>query len=167
MSRLLGRPLAALTLVAVLGLAGCTGESPAPGPVESDTPPVSASPSSTATSTPVAPAAPALVPGGTAAQNLPFFAQVVSGVWSGPDQVAGRAYIDALVAAGFDKAAMQVTSDRTTVDNPAESIEFSVRMGDQCLVGQVGPSIGNPVTAVLPGLSSGGCLIGQTRAIDW
>ncbi|MCY1717453.1 hypothetical protein OVA26_10895 [Microbacterium sp. SL62] len=165
MSRLLGRPLAALTLVAVLGFAGCTGESPAPGPVDSATPSVSASPSST--STPTTPAAPALVPGGTAAQNLPFFTQVVSGVWSGPDQVAGRAYIDALAAAGFDKAAMQVTPDRTTVDNPAESIEFSVRIGDQCLVGQVGPSIGNPVTAVLPGLSSGGCLIGQTRAIDW
>ena len=165
MSRLLGRPLAALTLVAVLGLAGCTGESPSPGPAKSDTPSASASPSSS--STPTTPSAPALIPGGTAAQNLPFFTQVVSGVWSGPDQVAGRAYIDALVAAGFDKAAMQVTPDRTTVDNPAESIEFSVRIGDQCLVGQVGPSIGNPVTAVLPGLSSGGCLIGQTRAIDW
>ncbi|KZE41717.1 hypothetical protein AVW09_02970 [Microbacterium sp. T32] len=88
-------------------------------------------------------------------------------VWGGPDQVAGRAYIDALVGAGFDKAAMQVTPDQTTIGNPAESIEFSVRLGADCLVGQVGPSIGDPVTAVLPGLSTGGCLIGETRAIDW
>lgn len=164
MSRLLGRPFAALTLVAVLGLAGCTGESPAPGPVETTAP--SASAVESVSPTPSA-ATPTLVPGGTAAQNLPFFTQVVAGVWSGPNQVAGRAYIDALTAAGFDKAAMQVTADQTTVNNPAESIEFSVRIGDECLVGQVGPSIGNPVTAVLPGLSSGGCLIGQTRTIDW
>ncbi|MDQ1113906.1 hypothetical protein QE418_003354 [Microbacterium testaceum] len=165
MSRLLGRPLAALTLVAVLGLAGCTGQSPTPGPIETTEP--SASVVDTPSSAPTAAATPTLVAGGTAAENLPFFTQVVRGVWSGPNQVAGRAYIDALAAAGFDKAAMQVTADQTTVDNPAESIEFSVRLGDQCLVGQVGPSIGNPVTAVLPGLSSGGCLIGQTRAIDW
>ena len=46
-----------------------------------------------------------------------------------PSSVAGRAYIDALVAAGFDKAAMQVTPDQTTVGNPAESIQFSVRWG--------------------------------------
>jgi len=148
----------------VLGLAGCTGESPAPDPVETTAPSATPSASSPA---PTPEAAPALVPGGTAAQNLPFFAQVVGGVWAGPDQSQGRAYIDALTAAGFDKGAMQVTPDRTTIDNPAESIEFSVRLGDECLVGQVGPSIGNPVTTVLPGLSSGGCLIGQTRSIDW
>ena len=66
-----------------------------------------------------------------------------------------------------DKGAMQVTPDESTIGNAAESIEFSVRLGDACLVGQVGPSIGNAVTTVLPGLSSGGCLIGQTRPIDW
>lgn len=112
-------------------------------------------------------AAPTLAPGGSAADNLPLFTQVVRTVWGGPDQVAGRAYIDALVGAGFDKGAMQVTPDQTTIGNPAESIEFSVRWGADCLVGQVGPSIGDPVTAVLPGLSTGGCLIGETRAIDW
>ena len=75
--------------------------------------------------------------------------------------------VDALAGAGFDKGAMQVTPDESTIGNAAESIEFSVRLGADCLVGQVGPSIGNPVTTVLPGLSSGGCLIGQTRPIDW
>ncbi|MCM3614501.1 hypothetical protein M3672_08615 [Microbacterium enclense] len=162
MSRSLGRPLAALTFAAMLALAGCTAEQPAPVPTEA------ASSASTDAATPSATAAPAaLVPGGSASENLPFFAQVVSTVWSGPDQVAGRAYIDALTAAGFDKGAMQVTPDESTIGNAAESIEFSVRIGDDCLVGQVGPSIGDPVTAALPGLSSGGCLIGQTRSIDW
>ncbi len=168
-SRSLGRPFAALALVAALGLSGCTGEQPAPVVSESAgfASPVPSAPTGAATPVPATSAAPTLVPGGTAQQNLPFFAQVVSTVWSGPDQVAGRAYIDALSAAGFDKGAMQVTPDQSTIGNAAESIEFSVRLGDDCLVGQVGPSIGDPVTAVLPGLTSGGCLIGQTRPIDW
>ncbi|QCQ18125.1 hypothetical protein EHF32_05055 [Microbacterium sp. RG1] len=88
-------------------------------------------------------------------------------VWAGPDQVAGRAYIDALTAAGFDKAAMQVTPDQSTVNNPAESIQFSVRWGDECLIGQVGPATREAVTVVEPILSDGTCLIGRTRAIDW
>lgn len=151
-------------MTAVLALAGCTPTTPA-GPSEA-----AATPAATAstTTTPSAPdAVPALLPSGSAADNLPLFAEVVRWVWAGPDQVSGRAYVDALVAAGFDKATMQVTPDDTTIGNPAESIEFSVRWGDDCLVGQVGPSVGDPVSTVLPGLSTGACLIGQTRTIDW
>lgn len=151
----------------MLALAGCTGEQPAPAPSETaDTSSGSSAPTDAATPSATSASA-ALVPGGSASENLPSFTQVVSTVWGGPEPVAGRAYIDALTAAGFDKGAMQVTPDESTIGNAAESIEFSVRLGDDCLVGQVGPSIGNPVTAVLPGLSSGGCLIGQTRPIDW
>lgn len=120
-------------------------------------------PSPTATTAP----APTLVPEGTAADNLPFFTGVVQSVWASPDNASGRAYIDALVAAGFDRGAMQVTNDVSTVGNPAESLQFSVRWGDECLVGQVGPATGNPVAVVLPGLQSGQCLIGATRPIDW
>lgn len=164
MIRLTPRPATVLAAAAVLALAGCTPTPPAgpSGPV------ATAAATATAATTPSASAAvPTLVPTGSAAENLPLFADVVRAVWTGPDQVSGRAYVDALVAAGFDKAAMQVTPDATTIGNPAESIEFSVRWGEDCLVGQVGPSIGDPVTTVLPGLSTGACLIGQTRAIDW
>lgn len=108
-----------------------------------------------------------IVPDGTAAENLPLFAEVTAAVWATPDQVSGRAYIDALVAAGFDKAAMQVTPDLTTVGNPAESIQFAVEWGQECLVGQVGPATGAPVTVVVPILAEGTCLIGETRPIDW
>ncbi|MBB3158439.1 hypothetical protein FHS07_002135 [Microbacterium proteolyticum] len=167
MSRSFGRPLAALTLLAVLALAGCTGESPTtPTDAVETSAPVSSASANAATSVPSA-APVALVPGGSAQQNLPFFTQVVATVWAGSGQVDGRAYVDALVGAGFDKGAMQVTPNESTIGNAAESIEFSVRLGADCLVGQVGPSIGDPVTTVLPGLSSGGCLIGQTRPIDW
>ena len=149
--------LLASLLVAGAVLAGCS----APEPV---VPPSTVAPSASATPTP---AAPALIPEGTAEDNLPFFTEVVTGVWNGPEQVAGRAYVDALVAAGFDRAAMQLTPDLTTVGDPAESIEFSVRWGEECLIGQVGPAIGTPVTVVLPGLPNGQCLIGVTRPIDW
>jgi hypothetical protein len=120
------------------------------------------------TATATAPAVPALVPGGTAKDNLPLFRAVTDRVWAGKSRDHGRAYVDALVKAGFDKKAMQVTPDRSTVGNPAESIQFSVRWNDgQCLIGQVGPETGRAVTTVMPGLTDGACLLGVTRAIDW
>lgn len=107
------------------------------------------------------------MPNGTAVDNLPVFTAVTDSVWDSADRGSGRAYIDALVAAGFDKTAMQVTNDTSTVGNPAESIQFSVRWGEECLVGQVGPATGEPVTVVVPVLAEGTCLVGETRPIDW
>ena len=105
---------------------------------------------------------------GTADDNLPLFSAVTAQVWASDQKVSGRAYVDALIAAGFDRAMMQVTQDVSTVGNAAESIQFSVRWGDsECLVGQVGPSTGAPVTVVMPQLAEGRCLVGATRAIDW
>jgi hypothetical protein len=144
----------------------------APGAADSAAPASSSSTASAAESpsaspTSTAAAEPALVANGTAEENLPLFAAVVAEVWATPEQVTGRAYVDALVAAGFDKGAMQLTPDQSTVGNPAESIQFSVRWGDQCLIGQVGPATGAPVTVVVPALAEGTCLIGDTRPIDW
>lgn len=141
-----------------LTLAACTGTPAAPVMTASATP----------IPTETLPAPPALVPDGTATDNLPYFTQIVQQVWASPDQVAGRAYVDALVAGGFDKAAMQVTEDLTTVGNPAETIQFSVLWGTDCLLGQVGPATGEPVTAVAPAVLGGtACLLGDTRPIDW
>ena len=77
----------------------------------------------------------------------------------------GRAFIDGLVAAGFDKAAMQVTPDKTAISLDADNVQFSVLIGEDCLVGQFG-NVGYQ-SAVLPVLSTGACLVGTTRAIDW
>lgn len=96
-----------------------------------------------------------------------MFAAVTAAVWASADRAAGRAYVDALAAAGFDKAAMQVTNDTSTVGNPAESIQFAVRWGEECLIGQVGPATGEPVTVIVPVLAEGSCLVGQTRPINW
>lgn len=140
---------------------GCTvtGQ-PEPSSTVSET--VSVTPSATPTA-----AAAVLVPDGSAADNLPYFTAVMDSVWAADQSVQGRAYIDALVAAGFARADMEVTNDRTTVDNPADSIQFSVHWQGECLVGQVGPSTPAPTAVVLPEVPGGTCLIGQTRPIDW
>ncbi len=165
------RTRSATTAILLLGagtallLPGCSDPRLLPDPA----PTATAAPSATAapTPSPTESAAGGLVPGGTAGENLPLFEAVTAAVWASPEQVSGRAYIDALVAAGFDKSAMQVTPDETTVGNPAESIQFSVRWGEECLVGQVGPATGAPVAIVVPILAEGTCLVGETRPIDW
>lgn len=147
------------TTMLMLILTSC-GPTPSPDPVRS---PSVESPGATD-----APTGPSYMPDGTAEDNLPLFAAVVGQVWASDQRASGRAYIDALIGAGFDRSAMQVTQDSTTVGNPAESLQFSVRWGEEeCLVGQVGPSTGEPVTVVLPQLAEGRCLVGTTRAIDW
>ncbi len=156
--------LTGAALVGMLALTGCSAPAAPPTPVPSSSstaPSAAASPS--ATEEPAA----TLVPDGTADDNLPLFSAVVAEVWATPERGAGRAYIDALTAAGFDKGAMQVTYDESTVGNPAESIQFSVKWSAECLIGQVGPATGEPVTVVVPVLAEGTCLVGATRPIDW
>lgn len=139
-------------------------QSPAPDDTPtSAAPTVSVSPSAT----PTPPQAPTLQPEGTAEDNLPYFTLVVQQVWAGPERMAGRAYIDALVAAGFDKSRMQVTKDQTAIGNAADSIQFSVAWNDACLIGQAGAAFAEPATVVVPILEGGACLIGETRPIDW
>ncbi|MFF2485028.1 DUF6993 domain-containing protein [Microbacterium sp. NPDC058062] len=161
-SRRAARVILTVALVGVL--AACSPGDPEATPTPTTT---TADGTPSPSATPTTPAAPTLVPDGTAEDNLPLFSSVTAAVWATDARVTGRAYIDALTAAGFDKAAMQVTQDQSTVGNPAESIQFSVRWNDQCLIGQVGPATGDPVTVVVPVLAEGNCLVGQTRPIDW
>ncbi|MDX2375530.1 hypothetical protein M4I32_01795 [Microbacterium sp. LRZ72] len=153
--------LTAGAAVVVLGIAGCAGTDPEPTPTETLTP-VVVTPSPTPT-----PEVPELQPEGTASENLDFFSLVVDTVWEGSEAVSGRAYVDALDEAGFDRGAMQVSEDETTLGAAVESLQFSVRWGDECLVGQVGPETGDPVTVVLPVIEGDRCLIGNTQPIDW
>ncbi|WP_407358273.1 hypothetical protein LTA6_003252 [Microbacterium sp. LTA6] len=133
------------------------------------TPNPSSSPEPTDSATGTPPQEPPVYdPAGTAEANLPIFTSITQQVWGSDERASGRAYIDALATAGFDRSFMQVTPDQTTVGNAAESLQFSVRWGDaHCLVGQVGPSTGEPVTAVMAQLAEGRCLVGATRPIDW
>ena len=150
----------AACLVLGLGLAGC---SVTPGEASTPTPTASA----TTTPTPTEAAPPALLPDGTAAENLPYFDSVITAALAADPNAAGRGYIDALVAAGFDKTTMEVTSDTTTKGEPADSIQFSARVNGECLIGQNGPSSGGYQSVVAPLLATGTCLVGATRQIDW
>lgn len=145
-------------LAIALALAGCTGSTP------QATASRTATPAATSTATPTAAG---LVPGGTAQENLAYFNTVNQATLAANPNAQGRDFIDALVAAGFTKADMQVTVDTTTIGLKANSIQFSVRMGDSCLIGQNGADAGGYSSMVTPVLSTGSCLIGQTRPIDW
>jgi hypothetical protein len=139
-------------------LAACTTAPAKPAPAQS--------PASTHSATPSATAAPPLkfLAGGSAEDNLEYFDLVNTTLLEGGNP-GGRAIVDNLVAAGFDKTAMQVTADRTPLGSDVDSLQFSVKLGDECLVGQA--DAGGYVSVVVAALASGGCLVGNTRTIDW
>ena len=151
---------AALVIMGACGLAACTA-----APVEQvDT--------STSTSTPGAspdatPIPLVFAPEKSAADNLDYFTSLADAAVTADSDADGRAFVDALVAGGFDKAAMQVTADTTTVDLAADSVQFSVVFNGECLVGQYGPASDGLHSMVAPLLGTGRCLVGATRQIDW
>ena len=160
--------LAAATAIAgaiLLGLGGCTAASePQPASAPATTVPPSPEASEPA---PSPEAVASLRPELAASENLAYFDAVNQQVVAANPEAGGRDFIDALVAAGFDRAAMQVTADTTTIGDPADSIQFAVRFQEECLVGQYGPKSDGYHGAVRPLLGTGACLVGQTRPIDW
>ena len=75
-------------------------------------------------------------------------------------------FVDGLAAAGFAKADMQMTADRTTVNLTPGSVQFSVLINGGCLIGQFGEDIGGYHSMVAPVLRTGKCLIGDTVPIQ-
>lgn len=148
-------PTLGILALSALLLSGCSIGGDAPASPEP----------SASTEAPTEPAV--LIPGGSAEENLPFFDQVNRATLAANPEALGREIIDGLVAAGFDKSTMQVGSDTTTLGRPVDALEFAVRWGDQCLLGQNGPTVGGYHSTVSPALNSGGCLVGSTRPIDW
>ncbi|KQN43136.1 hypothetical protein ASE87_06360 [Frigoribacterium sp. Leaf44] len=145
-----GLGLAAILLAVAVPLAGCTS-SPEPAPTTQPT----------ATST----GAPAFSSESTTAEALAHFDEVNAATVAANARPGGRAVVDALVAAGFDKSSMQVTADTTSIGRDADSVQFSVLWGQDCLIGQVSGVGYTSQTA--PVLGTGACLVGSTRAIDW
>jgi len=144
-------PVAVLAAL-VVALAGC-----APKPAPSPTP----KPSSSSSGAPK----PTLNLQGTAKDNLAYFNYVNKNFIDDGGDLSGRPFIDNLVKAGFPKADMEVTPDRTTVNLAADNISFSVRLGKTCLIGQYGNTGYSSTAQKL--LSTGKCLVGTTRKIDW
>lgn len=146
------RVIAAFALL-TLALSGCA-EAPEPTPVPTATPTTSAPPPD-----------PEIDLGGSADDNLPFFDLINTDLIAAGGALDGRAFIDNLVAAGYPKTDMEVTPDRTAINLAADNIQFAVRINGTCLIGQYGNVGYVSTTADL--LSTGRCLVGATRPIDW
>lgn len=163
-----GLALAGAVLLPVV--AGCAA-APTPLAIATSSTGAAAVASPAATSASSAPAsagdAPILRPDLAASDNLAYFDRVNVGVIAADASAGGRAFIDALVASGFEASRMEVTADRTTVGLPADSVQFAVLFEGECLIGQYGPASGGYHSAVGPALGTGGCLVGETRPIDW
>ncbi len=102
---------------------------------------------------------------GDAADNRDYFDLVNNDLIAAAGALDGRAFIDNLVAAGYPKVDMEVTNDRTAINGAADNIQFSIRLNGTCLIGQYGNIGYESVTAEL--LTTGKCLVGATRPIDW
>lgn len=156
------RKLAALALAAAatLPLAACSifsGETPAP----TATAPASSVPPTLEPGEEIVPtAAPELHPGGTAVQNKQYFDAMIGAYHSAYGMGGSQLLVDHLASAGFDKGAMEVTWDSTPIGYDVDSIEVGVRIGSECLIGQVRGD--GWMTSIQPLLSTGRCLIGDT-----
>lgn len=153
------RPVVAVVIagLVVAALAGCTAGTAEPTPV-------AATPTRVPVATATAAPAPAVRPELGAQANLAYFNQVAAAV---DLATGGRGFVDALVAAGFDKTMIEVGFDKTSVNLDADSVQFSVRFPDGCLIGQNGSKSGGYHSMVTSAISTGRCLVGATRQIDW
>ncbi|MEO5535390.1 MAG: hypothetical protein ABIR17_09700 [Pseudolysinimonas sp.] len=142
-------------LAAVLLLAGCGAATPTPTQTSGGQP--SASPAPAAT--------PEIHLEGSATSNKAYFDLVNERLIAAGGTLDGRAFIDNLVAAGYAINVMEVTSDRTAINGPADNISFSIKINGNCLIGQYGNIGYDSTTGAI--LETGRCLIGTTRTIDW
>lgn len=152
------RVLPALSITIALGLAvlGCSSTAE-PQPQETVSVP-------TETEAP-----PEFVPGGSASDNEDYLRYVLRQSIRDGLEINGVNVVNTVVAAGFDRAAMQVSYDTSATGLPADNIFVSVRFNESCLLGQVVPAEKTVFTSVQPavGPDKTVCLIGQTRPIDW
>ena len=150
----------ATVAAAVLALTACVGGTPTPTETRTDTS------SATPTPKPSAPAGGAVLrPGESAAANHEFFDQVNQALHATGGMSDGRTIVDNLVNNGFIKSDMEVTFDTTALEIAVDSIQVSVRINGECLVGGFSPAAYTSVKA--PVLGTGKCLVGTTRPIDW
>jgi hypothetical protein len=158
MRNTIGTSLRVLPVAAalVLLLSGCAA--PESTPVQ---------PAPSASGTPSSAPVPVFDPSASADEAMILFDRVNAATLALDADANGRAFIDGLAAAGFDKAAMELTADETTIGHAADSIQFSTRWGENCLIGQHGSAVGGYHSTLAPVLGTGRCLIGSTRPIDW
>ena len=151
-------PLVAVASAGVVILSGCA--------IDRAEPISSSTPSPTAEVTTAPEPDPVYVPDGGATANQAYFDFVNARLVQQNPAADGRAFVDSLVTAGFDRVNMELTPDITPANEKADSITFSVRFDDGCLIGQY-VDASQYLSQVRAALGTGRCLVGQTRPIDW
>lgn len=154
----------ALALVALLALVGCT--TPVDDATSPSAPPASTAPTPTATDDAAPEEEPlaVFVPDGSAEDNAPVAARVVrERAVSQEPRLTAAEIGQILVEAGFAADTIEVTPDSTPLGNPTDSINFAVRVGEQCILGEL--RVAEVVTQTAPVLGTGRCLIGVDASI--
>jgi hypothetical protein len=148
----------ALTVAVVAGLAACAPDRNDDVPMPVPTTSSSASPSAEPDPDPT------MLPGGTALANRAYFDFVNPRLIAKNKNPTLARIVTTLVQAGFSKSAIEITPEKTSeLRRPVDSMEFSVRIDDQCLIGQF--ESGGYHSLVGPVLSGGRCLIGKTASL--
>jgi hypothetical protein len=147
-------------LLIASSLAACGPTAPMPTPTASGSSTPSPAPTSVRNELD-----PELRPGQPAAANQQFFDAVNQELQAREGRSTGETIVNTLAGAGFDKAAMEVTYDATALGLQADSIVVSVRIGEECLIGQFYPD--SYTGTIAPVLSTGKCLVGWQRPIDF
>ena len=142
---------------AVAALAACA--TPAPPPT------MTATPTTSISVDPFGPQ-PDFVVDGTAIDNKDLFDWALGKASLLPGKDPGKTMLNALVEVGFAKGSMQLTPSKSGTGAPADQVVISVQIGSSCLIGQRMLDMSYSST-VESALGSGGCLIGETREIDW
>lgn len=109
---------------------------------------------------------PDFFPEGTAVDNKPLFDWVLGQAVLIDAVDPGKAMAKALIAEGFLAKNMQLTRSKTGTGAVADSVIISVQIDKSCLLGQrmADKSYASTIEA---SLKSGGCLIGETREVEW
>jgi len=140
-------------------LAACAPSRDDTTPMPVPTVTASASPSAKPTSEPNP--NPTLLPGGTALANHAYFDFVNQRLLAVNANPSDDAIVRNLVDAGFPKADLEITSDRTyPLGLVADSVEVAVHTSDGCLIGQF--KAGGYLRIVGPPVNGNRCLIGKT-----
>ncbi|KAB1645638.1 hypothetical protein F8O06_08710 [Pseudoclavibacter sp. CFCC 14310] len=106
-----------------------------------------------------APSAAVWVPGGTAEQNLPAFQSLLQPLTDDDKVPTTQSVVDAVHSVGVTNDQMQVTPDHTPKDLDADNLSVSVKIDDQCLIGQYHRG---RFDAVVAAPINGSCLVGNT-----
>lgn len=104
-------------------------------------------------------------PGGTAEENRAFFDRTNESFIRSHQHAGSRDLINNLTGAGFDRATLEVTADKTPDGNEVSSISFAARFGKECLIGERQDA--NYSSTIAPVTTGGTCLVGETLPIDW